>query len=427
LILNMVRAAVVALLLTGSFAEDDVYYHTQLLQTKVNPQKVAVDTTGNVQDDMALFQKSFSKTLHRKSREVVQTKFFATMKRLTGGPKGGRQNDGGGGGPPPSDQPFGPPPPEAAEQCATYYGGNVDVNKCWSCSMQAFMADDGSGWHPDPNVGMRQMCDFVDGCMGETNHLTTKCEEYYGEDVGLLDCLFCGMMCECPSPQDCDMDCHQGCMSFDGNEEEKHHDDDEGCGLEECKMFYGEDVKEDKCKECGETCFEEAQATAESEESFFNSMITCSDACMGKKNSISRKCEAGYGADVDVYACFNCGMMCGCDAEQCDHECHGGCMEGGGSSYSSSWSDWSDSDWSSNDWSSSYPSSYWDSSDPSWSSYSDWSSYSNMGVLLQASHSGKVKNLKFSAAMRLYAKSVQMKFKAKTDTTDLMQTSKHLK
>jgi len=292
------------------------------------------------------------------------------------------------------------------------------------------MADDGSGWHPDPNVGMKQMMDLIDGCMGQTNHLTAKCQEYYGEDVGLLDCMFCGMMCECPSPQDCDMDCHQGCMSFDGNEEQEEHHDDEGCGLEECKMFYGDDVSEDMCKECGETCFEEAQATAESEESFFNSMITCSDACMGKKNSISEQCEAGYGSDVDVYACFNCGMMCECDAEQCDHECHGGCMEGGGAATAgtSSWEDWdSSSDWSDSDWNmSSSSSSGNNSSDSSSYSASTAPTYNNMGALLQASHSGKVKNLKFPAAMRLYAKSVQMKFKAKTDTTDLMQTSKHL-
>jgi hypothetical protein len=426
----MVHAAVVALLLTGSFAEDDVYYHTQLLQTKVNPQKVSVDTTGNVQDDMALFQKSFSTTLHRKSKEVAHAKFYETMKRLKGGPKRGGKKGGDkeGEAPPPSDQPFGPPPPEAAEQCATYYGGGVDVNKCWSCSMQAFMSDDGSGWHPDPNVGMKQMLDSIDGCMGERNHLTGKCQEYYGEEVGLMDCMVCGMMCECESPQACDMDCHQGCMSFDEShyEEEEHHND-EGCGLEECKMFYGDDVSEDKCKECGEKCFEEAMANAESEEAFFNTLVSCSDACMGAKNEVSQQCEAGYGPDVDVYACFNCGMMCGCDHEQCDHECHGGCMEGGAPTYgTSSWSDWDSSSWSDSDWDPSSWSSSWPSTgSSSWAS--TMSTYANMGALLQASQSGKVKNLKFSTAMRLYAKSVQMRSKAKTDTTDLMQTSKHLK
>lgn len=292
------------------------------------------------------------------------------------------------------------------------------------------MADDGSGWHPDPNVGMKQMLDSIDGCMGKTNGLTAKCEEYYGEEVALLDCMVCGMMCECPSPQECDMDCHQGCMSFDEEhyEEEEHHDD-EGAGLEECKMFYGEDVSEDKCKECGEKCFEEAMANAESEEAFFITMVTCSDACMGQKNAVSEQCEAGYGPDVDVYACFNCGMMCDCDAEQCDHECHGGCMEGGAPTYgSSSWSDFNSSSWSDSDWESAAAASRLDSTDfPEDYWESTMSTYNNMGALLQASHSGKVKNLKFSTAMRLYAKSVQMRSKAKTDTTDLMQTSKHLK
>jgi len=280
------------------------------------------------------------------------------------------------------------------------------------------MGDDPNDWYPDPNVGLKKMMDRTDACMGrpgppKQNVLTKVCEENYGEEVALLDCMFCGMMCECPSPTECDMDCHQGCMSMDEEpwKEEEHHGADEGCGLEECKMFYGEDVKQDECEDCGNKCFEEASAVADSPEKFFNYMVSCSDECMGQKNAVSQQCEAGYGPEVDIFACFNCGMECACDAQQCNEVCHGDCMAGGGGSATfGTYSDWGDLGGST------YP-----------GLPSDWAStYPTYGALLQASKSGKLQNLKLSSALRLYVKSAQLSAKAKSDVTDLMQSSKHL-
>lgn len=263
------------------------------------------------------------------------------------------------------------------------------------------MNDNQNDWYPDPNVGLRKLADRIDDCMGQTNLLTSVCEENYGEDVALLDCMVCGMMCECESPAVCDMDCHQGCMSMDQEayKEEEHPRPEEpgdDNGVEDCKMFYGDDVSPDLCKECGDKCFEEAKAQAGSDgEAFFNIMLSCSDECMGHKNVVTDQCEAHYGPDVDLWGCFNCGMECGCDPEQCDAACHGGCMAGAGPA----------------------------GDIPDMGTAPTY----GMGGLLQESKSGKLQNLKFSSALRLFAKNAQLKAKAKSDVTDLMQTSKHLK
>jgi hypothetical protein len=276
----MVRVAIVALALTPSFA-DDVYYHTQLLQTKMNPQKVAVSAAGDVKDDMVLFQKTF-----KLGKKTVSEKFMAALKA-----KKARQGPGRGG--PAPD--FGPPPPEAAEECKVYYGDGVDIQKCWTCSMTAFMSCDEAAWHPDPNPAMKGLCDQIDGCMGKKNLLTSKCEGEYGPEVGLFDCMMCGMMCECESPADCDLECHRGCMQMDEEhwEEEKSWDSDYDStsdgGLddecyEHCKAFYGPEADYDKCKSAGDTCFPKAmEATPQSEKNFFDTMLGCCDEEMGEK------------------------------------------------------------------------------------------------------------------------------------------------
>merc|ERR1719454_1289880 len=95
LLVNMARFTIVALSLTQSFAaaDDDDYYHTQLLQTKMNnPQKVTVDAAGE-QDDVALFQKT--SILHNKFKffgNLTPHKFFSASKRAAGkeGQSGGK-------------------------------------------------------------------------------------------------------------------------------------------------------------------------------------------------------------------------------------------------------------------------------------------------------------------------------------------------
>jgi hypothetical protein len=333
----MVRAVIAALVVSGCFAEDDVYYHTQLLQTKATtPQKVVVDTNGAMHDDTALFQKSFSKKLHRTAKQAAETKLFATMKSLQHRP-GRDGGQGGAGGPPPGGSPppptdFGPAPPEAEEQCKIAYGDDTNVNQCWSCVVQTMMADDPSRWHPDPEVGFRAMLASMDTCMGQTNHITATCEESYGEDVRLMDCCMCGMMCECVSPSECDPECHQGCMASDEEawEEEEHHGADDNGACQECKMFYPEVATKELCEECDGQCWEQANQNAESTEQFFMNFVSCFDGCMGATNIVSQQCQAGYGPEVDLWACFNCGMECGCEpGKECDHACHGGCMQGG--------------------------------------------------------------------------------------------------
>jgi len=90
---------------------------------------------------------------------------------------------------------------------------------------------------------------------------------------------------------------------------------------------------------------------------------------------------------------------------------------GGGSATFGTYSDWGDL--STSDWPSTYPAST--------GLPSDWAStYPTYGALLQASKSGKLQNLKLSSALHLYVKSAQLSAKAKSDVTDLMQSSKHL-
>merc|ERR1719428_451528 len=107
----------------------------------------------------------------------------------------------------------------------------------------------------------------MDECMGSQNLLTEKCEEGYGPDVLLFDCLTCGMMCGCEAPDDCDLKCHNECMTLDAASEVYNWTDgssygsyssygDHGDG--ECTLYYGANVDVKKCEDCGGSCWETA-------------------------------------------------------------------------------------------------------------------------------------------------------------------------
>merc|ERR1719231_1664618 len=66
------------------------------------------------------------------------------------------------------------------------------------------------------------------------------------------------------------------------------------------------------------------------EATWFNTLITCSDACMAPLVNLPEQvCKAHYGEEVDLAACYTCGMMCGCDLEgNCEWCDHGACMAG---------------------------------------------------------------------------------------------------
>lgn len=309
------------------------------------------------------------------------------------------------------------------------YGHEVDIAQCATCYGQIAPHYDEEAMMDDPNEMVRKLADMADECMGQTNQITAVCEEHYGEDVALFDCMMCGEICQC-SMEGCAMgeECHPGCMagdsSFsgtDGSWTDSSSSSDYDC-TDECQMFYGPEATPEKCNECGHQCFDEANGAVEAlfmsgddvamedmEQVWFETLISCSDACMAPLVNIPEQvCKAHYGDDVDLVSCYSCGMMCGCDLEgNCEWCDHGACMAG---EYD-------------------YSSASWDSSSSTWS-FSDSSPYSTWTTLQKVNkraskavhpmHASKNLHKRFQAAMTKIKKQG-------SDVTDLMQTSKHLK
>merc|ERR1719198_1127214 len=111
----------------------------------------------------------------------------------------------------------------------------------------------------DPNDMVRTLADMADACMNTTNLITATCEQYYGPEVLLFDCIMCGEICQCTMDAGCAMgeECHPGCMAGDA-EGGVETEEDEAC--DECQLFYGENATAEQCEECGHKCFEEANA-----------------------------------------------------------------------------------------------------------------------------------------------------------------------
>jgi hypothetical protein len=110
---------------------------------------------------------------------------------------------------------------DAAEECKRFYGGGIDVKKCIGCTVDAFVNTDESMW-ADPNVGTRAVLESIDECLDATNALTPVCEEAYGEEVGLFNCMMCGESTGCDLEGDCNHTAHADCMEMMDFEE---HDD----------------------------------------------------------------------------------------------------------------------------------------------------------------------------------------------------------
>lgn len=431
----MVRVAIIALTLTHSLADEDAYHHAQLLQTKVSPHKVAIDSHG-VKDHVTLFQSSLHKKLYQSSRKIALKKIMAF---LEGRKKKGDWSSSS------SSWSYGDwssygldesgssydwssseeMPHYMEAEAKKYYGDDVDLEKFWECAKTPPDTDSES-WYPDPNKGMRTVTEYMDTCVGITNSLTQECKAEYGPEVGLFDCMMCGMNCQCESPSNCDLACHRECMSFDAGawQDESSFDsswssssysDHEESG--ECKLFYGDDVNVEQCEACGEECWEKGisgidweDTTYAKERAFWEEFGGCSDVCMGVPNLVTEVCKDKYGDDVDVFECINCGMVCECDLEECEgssysFDCHNTCMR-------DNWMVWS----------SSTSSSYW-SSYPS--STGDWGSYSEYSLMTVKDQMAKAR-----ANFQKKVKSVQaVKFPKQLvgDATDLMQTSKRLK
>lgn len=464
----MVRVAIVALALTRSVADEDVYHHTQLLQTKVHPQKVAIHADG-VKDDVALFQSSFHKKLYQNSRKVALDKFMALLGAKWDSSSGSSWSylpetfvataDGSssyGSWSYSNDE----MPEYMAEEAKKYYGDDVDLEQFWECAKSP-PETASTSWYPDPNVGMKTVTEYMDGCVGRTNSLTAACEGEYGSEVGLFDCMMCGMTCQCDLENECDLGCHRECMAFDEEkwDEEWSYDSswtsssshEEGG---ECKMFYGEDVDLEQCENCGEKCWEDGikgmdweDQSYDKEREFWETFGACSDKCMGiSPNQVTAICQQHYGQEVDVFECINCGMVCECNMEGCEGSseyfaCHPTCMKDdwmvwgdtsswwNSSSWNSSWSTWNSSD---SNYSSSYPSSYssygsssygsysyWTSSmEPSWKT--DWSGSSSYYSSWKLAKANMQKNVKTARDVHKLSK------KQTGDELDLMQTTKHL-
>jgi len=320
---------------------------------------------------------------------------------------------------------------EVAGTCMMLYGHEVDLGQCATCYGQVAGEYSEAGMIDDPNGMVRTLADMADECMGETNQITAVCEEHYGEDVPLFDCMMCGEICMCTMEGCPEPECHPGCMagdsSFSGTDG-SWTDSSSSSGYDctaECQMFYGPNATSEQCNDCGGQCFEAAEgaaaalftATAEYDEEFFktveqvwfSTLISCSDDCMAPLQNIPEgKCKDAYGDDVDLMSCYSCGMMCGCDLDgNCEWCDHGACMAG-------------EFDYSSASWDSTYSS--WSFSDST--PYSTWTTLQKVNKraskAVHPMHASKNLHKRFQAAMTKIKKQG-------SDVTDLMQTSKHLK
>jgi hypothetical protein len=182
------------------------------------------------------------------------------------------------------------------------------------------------------------------------------CNDYYPEQVD--ECLNCGEKCYhelgCESIGQCleqweFHDCHMNCMppppmppSFSSSSWSSSWDSSSSWDptndpyvREQCEMFYGEGVDVGQCVDCGYDCYmkvpEEVWMSHDPEDHMqaMEDIMMCSDECMGKKNSFTVACQDQadhMGIELDLSQCLGCGMMCGCDANHCDEQCHAECM-----------------------------------------------------------------------------------------------------
>merc|ERR1719473_658890 len=107
---------------------------------------------------------------------------------------------------------------------------------------------DEEDWH-DPNKALESVFSCADDCVGSENEIVGQCKDAYGKDVDLMQCMACGMECEC-GHEGCDEKCHGNCMG-------SGHEDYEEETKEHCKEFYGFDEhwELEKCVGCAGHCY----------------------------------------------------------------------------------------------------------------------------------------------------------------------------
>jgi len=97
---------------------------------------------------------------------------------------------------------------------------------------------------------------------------------------------------------------------------------------EECKIFYGEDVTDEQCTECEDSCVSEAEQAGsdawmecasnpasgevcmmEAEKAGFNRFFSCADACFGATNLVKQACDEHF-PEATFMKCCECGGEC---------------------------------------------------------------------------------------------------------------------
>jgi len=98
---------------------------------------------------------------------------------------------------------------EEAEMCKEFYGKDVDVERCASCSEGCY--EEAGEFGSEPAEWFNTFINCNDRCVGAENRATGLCKELAGEGVDTTRCFACGMNC-CQSLEDCKAEHGAMCM-----------------------------------------------------------------------------------------------------------------------------------------------------------------------------------------------------------------------